>query len=81
MPASKNVSFDLEATCGPYINRVQDSLPTKTANLLAQIAAVLVCSWTKPSNVMLLAYWALYQDLFGPGEICCTRLVIHSAEA
>ena len=71
------LTIHLEATCGPFINRVGDSIGTGTANLLASIMQTLVSSWDNPSNDILQAYWALYQDLFGPGEIFCTRSVLH----
>ena len=73
------LEIHLEATCGPFINRVGDSIGTGTANLLASIMQTLVSSWDNPSNDILQAYWALYQDLFGPGEIFDTRIVLHIA--
>ena len=65
----------LEATCGPFINRVGDSFGRATASLLAHIVQTLVSSWTDPSSDILQAYWALYQDLFGPGEILVSECI------
>ena len=65
----------LEATCGPFINRVRDSLGQGIAILLAQIARTLISLRTNPDSDTVQACWALYQDLFGPGEIPGPRLV------
>ena len=74
------LEIHLEAICGPFINRVGDSFGRATASLLANIVQTLVSSWTDPSSDILQAYWALYQDLFGLGEISNTRLQMHSVE-
>ena len=78
----------LGATCGPFINRVRDGLGHGTARLLASIVQTIVYSWTFPDDEILQACWALYQDLFGPGEtfqivpdLGSTRLAMHSVEA
>ena len=65
----------LEATCGPFINRVRDSLGQGIAILLAQIARTLISLWTDPDSATMQACWVLYQDLFGPGEISGPRVV------
>ena len=70
-----------EATCGPYINRVALSFAHGTAILLAHVAHTLVWSWTDPADDTLQAYWAIYHDVFGPGETSGTRLVMHSVGA
>lgn len=54
---------------------MRDSLGKGIAILLAQIARTLISSWTNPDSDTLQACWALYQDLFGPGEVPGPRLV------
>ena len=78
MPVS-GLIFHLEATCGPFLNRVRLSLGPGIAILLAQIVHTLISSWTYPHSGLLQAYWALYHDLFGPGEILGPRLVTDMA--
>ena len=53
-----------------------DSFSRDTACLLAHIAQTIVASWANPSDGIMQVYWALYQDMFGPGEILGTRPII-----
>ena len=80
MPPS-GLKVYMEATVGPFINRVGDSFGRGTASLLTNIVQMLVSSWNDPSNDILRAYWALYQDLFGPGEVLGIRIVVRFMEA
>ena len=80
LPASGPVTYH-EPTCGPYDNRVAACFGPETANLHSHIAYNLVSSWTDPGNDVLQAYWAVYHDLFGPGETFEARLVMRSVKA
>ena len=59
------LAIHLEATCGPFINRVGDSFGRATASLLANIVQTLVSSWIDSA-----VHVSFETELWEKGSIC-----------